>query len=164
MNRRRLVAVLVLIGLIALGAWTYSSGSVATGATAAAAPTTTVAPNANAPTTTRSPSSSTPVSTTTPAPTTTVAANPVAYSTALLRNWLDRNRDGLAQLASDDVVRMLFARHKFADEKWAAKACTAASGATVCTWASSRRTFVFTVRNAAGGVPMLVVKMQVLRA
>jgi hypothetical protein len=93
MNRERLPAVLVTLALLALAAWTYSSGSSpVNGALATSTTTTTTAPAeptttaATTPTTTATTATTTVVSTTAAVPSTTVTANPQAYATALFRS------------------------------------------------------------------------------
>ena len=165
MDRSRTVLVLVVIGLLSLAAWTYSSGSISTNGAAGGPVTSATSPTTSAPgKTSGSTTTQAATPTTAAAPTTTIVADPKAYAYALFRYWIGRDRDAADKVAVPAVVKQLWIRHVNAGEKFAAQGCQGAAGSTFCTWLSSRRRFVMQVRNATGGLPVLVVALQVSRA
>lgn len=161
MNRRRILAALVAVALVALAAWTYSSGSVdVVGAVAGPAPATTQPSSGGPLTTVARPSTKKPTPTTAPAPTTTVAPNPAAYSAALFGFWKQRDRDGANTIATAAVVQLLFSQRWHAADGWVTQPCRSALGSTYCVWARPGRKYVFQVRNPSGGRPPQVIGLQ----
>lgn len=165
MDRSRTLLALVACALFGLAAWTYSSGSVATGSAAGGSPVTAATlPSTSAPPTSNQSPTTQVAPTTVAAPTTTIVADPKAYADALFRYWLGRDRDSADKVAVPAVVKKLWARHPFAGEKFVAQGCQGAAGSTFCTWVSSHRRFVMQVRNTTGGLPVLVIALQITPA
>jgi hypothetical protein len=160
-NARRVSLALVVIALVWLGAWAYSSGSSSTAATRPAA---TVAP---------APSTSVPrharrengnnnkqrsqASTTTLAPPPNVARTAQAYATALIGYWLRLDRTDAYRVATKHTVNRLFTRRLLPGEQVTAQGCRTGVRYTTCTWASVRHQIVLQVQNPSGATPVLVV-------
>ena len=160
-KRPRILAVLVAVGLVWLGVWTYSSGSSATGAvgsvsTLSAPPTTANRPQRAG----RHKKQKANVPTTIPAPPPGLAKTPTAYATALFNDWIQRDRTDAVRVASADVVKQLFARRSRHRDQWIAKGCVAAASGTNCTWTTADRALVLTVHNATASTPIRVVAAQ----
>jgi hypothetical protein len=150
MNRRKALLVLgVVVALVALGVWSYSSAPGSSRLTAAKS-STTVGANRKKKRKHKSCTTTVPVR-----PTTTVAPNPDAYSTALFGYWKKRDCSAVT-VATPAVVRELFLRPWHEADAWVVHGCKSAAGATYCTWTSPRRRFVMTVGNSSGGLPILV--------
>jgi hypothetical protein len=164
MNRRKaLQVVLTIVALGALGAWSYSSApasSALAGASSSTTPgksSTTAAPHKKK----KNGHNKTSTSTVPSGPTTTVAPNPAAYSTALFGDWKGGDRDSAGKVATAAVVKELFLRPWHSADAWVVTGCQGTAGSTYCTWTSPRRRFVMQVRNATGGLPVLIVGMQI---
>ena len=173
MNDQRLPATLVTLvicGLVALGAWTYSSGSASVaGSPVTVAPPPTAKLGTGKPGTGKKPPrvtaptrTSEAPSTTRAAPVTTVAANPHAYMLALVHDWQHRDRVAANKIAAPAVVNVLFSQVWRASDGWSDKGCQGAAGSSFCTYSRPKRRLVFQVRNATGGLPTFVVALQKL--
>jgi hypothetical protein len=158
---RRAAIALVIVGLVWLGVWAYSSDSAATSSSATTA---SVASPAS------SPARKKPrhddrgrASPTTLAPPAGLARTPEAYATALFGDWMRHDRPAALRVGTTKAVNRLFARRPVANEHFTAGGCTAAGSFSNCIWTSTRREIVMQVQNPAGSTPVRVIGVTIHR-
>jgi hypothetical protein len=117
----------------------------------------------------RSPAAATTTTTTVPATTTSVlSADPQGFAVTLFNAWKAGDRTAAAQAASLQAVDQLFAVAYQAQpsttgpvDPYSFQGCQGAAGSIVCSWqAQGIGTITMRVRNATGGLPVLVVDVQ----
>jgi hypothetical protein len=105
-----------------------------------------------------------PATTTTPA----VSADPQSYAVALYNAWKTGDQATASRVASAPAVSQMFAVAYQAQpstngpvDPYSFQGCQGAAGSTICSWQTSGlSTITMRVRNATGGLPVLVVDVQ----
>jgi hypothetical protein len=104
-----------------------------------------------------------PCTTPTPAPTVTTApapapTTPEEFAAELYRAWRTGDADAAAKVASPEAVQSLFA---FEPADFTLQDCQGAAGSTICTYTAGVGSIEMRVRNATGGLPVLVTSVKV---
>jgi hypothetical protein len=155
---RRASIALVVVALVWLGVWAYTSDSAATSASVTTA---TAAPPARSPARRGQGHGGLKGSTTTLAPPPNLARTPQAYAAAFVDAWQRQDKTNASRVATTKAVSHLFARRALAKEQLTPTGCHAAGSFTNCTWNTSRRQLVVQVQNASGSTPLRVVGVTV---
>ena len=152
-NARRVSIALVVIALVWLGVWAYSSNSTATSSSVTTTP---AAPAATVPA--RGPRHHRGKgATTTLAPPPNLARTPQAYASALIADWLRHDSEDAYRVATVKAVHHVFQRVPFPNEQMTPQGCRAAARYTACTWVSYKRRVVLLVQGPTASIPVRVV-------
>jgi hypothetical protein len=166
LSSRRVLAVLLAVGLLWLGVWAYTSGSSSSssGAVGSVAtipnPPTTVA-RARKPKRNQKPNA--PTATTMPTPPANLTRTAPAYATALFGYWQSGDQADALRVADARVVRQLFRRPPRGRDQWVAQGCDPAGRVTNCSWVSTNHQLLLEVQNPTASTAPLVVALAVLR-
>jgi hypothetical protein len=157
---RRASIALVVVALVWLGVWVYTSDSAATSSSVTTA---SIAPPASSPAKKGEPRGGGQSSPTTLAPPANLPRTAQAYATALFGDWMHHDRPAALRVATSKAVNRLFARRLVANEQFTAGGCKVAGSFSNCTWTSARRQIVLQVQNPTGSRPVRVVGVTIHR-
>jgi hypothetical protein len=142
---------------------TTTTVATATTNTTGTSPSGTAGPGTSLPATSAPGTSAGPAPTPTPAPTVTTApapapTTPEEFAAELYRAWRTGDADAAAKVASPEAVQSLFA---FEPADFTLQDCQGAAGSTICTYTAGVGSIEMRVRNATGGLPVLVTSVKV---
>lgn len=94
--------------------------------------------------------------------------SPEGYAKALYAAWQQNDRTAASEVASPEAVEQIFAfpyeplqTNDGPTDPYTYRGCGGAAGSDICTWqGQDGAQIVITVRNATGGLPILVVGVQ----